>query len=453
MITRQTKLQLLVFGIISLLGLSYTGMKYAGLGTAFHLQDAGYLVAADFVDSGGIFKGAQVTYRGVSAGKVEDLQLRPNGVRVVLRLKPHTEVPDVVKAVVGNRSAVGEQFVDLQPQRDGAPYLRPDAVIPVAMTSIPVSPTQLVVNLDNLLTSVDTTQLATVLTELGVAFTGTGDSLQRIVDSGDLLTQAATDHLPQTLTLIHDGKVALDTQRDTAGEFTSFSSDLARLTATLRSSDTDFRRLFQTGTQSASEVTDLVDSNRSALPVLLSNLITVAQVQMVRLPAIQQILVTYPNVVAGGFTVVPGDGTTHFGMATTANPQPCRLGYDKTVKRDPSQTTLNTSPNLGAYCAEKASDGVGVRGAQNEPRPAGESPYPGSGSATATSGSSAAGSSSASTSPAAQANSVLLGDYDPVTGNVVTEDGQRLTIGSSANADRLFGGSSWQWLLLGPLSS
>lgn len=58
----------------------------------------------------------------------------------------------------------------------------------------------------------------------------------------------------------------------------------------------------------------------------------------------------------------------------------------------------------------------------------------------------------ASTSNASQANTVLLGDYDPVTGNVVTEDGQRLTIGSSAGADRLFGASSWQWLLLGPLS-
>ncbi|MCU1589848.1 MAG: hypothetical protein JWP11_1104, partial [Frankiales bacterium] len=35
MITRQTKLQLLVFGLISLLGLSYTGVHYAGLGRFF----------------------------------------------------------------------------------------------------------------------------------------------------------------------------------------------------------------------------------------------------------------------------------------------------------------------------------------------------------------------------------------------------------------------------------
>ena len=46
---------------------------------------------------------------------------------------------------------------------------------------------------------------------------------------------------------------------------------------------------------------------------------------------------------------------------------------------------------------------------------------------------------------------MLLGDYDPRTGKVVTEDGQRLSIGSTSGAQRVFGKDSWQWLLLGPL--
>src|SRR3954467_15895687 len=113
MITRQTKLQLLVFGLISLLGLSYTGMRYANLDRFF--TDQGYLVAADFSDSGGIFKGAEVTYRGAPKGKAESLTLQKNGVRVSMRLRSGTEIPRDVKAFVGNRSAVGEQYVDLQP--------------------------------------------------------------------------------------------------------------------------------------------------------------------------------------------------------------------------------------------------------------------------------------------------------------------------------------------------
>lgn len=447
MITRQTKFQLLVFGLIAVMGLSYTGLRYAGLGRYF--VDQGYLVSADFVDSGGIFKGAEVTYRGVPTGKVEELELTEDGVRVVLRLEPGTRVPASVKAVVGNRSAVGEQYVDLQPTRDGAPYLAEQgAVIPQSMTEIPIAPTTLLVNLDRLVTSIDTEELAVVLDELGQAFDGAGDSLQRLVDAGDALTRAATDSLPETITLINDGKTALDTQRDVAGDFRSFNADLADVATQLRASEPDFRRLFQTGTESATVIEDLLETNRSALPVLLANLVTVAQVQKVRIPAIKQILVTYPNVVAGGFTVVPGDGTTHFGLVGDGNPPPCTPGYESTKKRDPSDITLQT-PNLNAYCAVK--DGsTDVRGTQNAPRPNGQQPFPDNG------GPYPSGGASSPTSSRAQlgsVDSVLLGDYDPVTGSVVTGDGQRLTIGSSAGASDMLGSDSWQWLLLGPLSS
>ncbi|MDT7546422.1 MAG: phospholipid/cholesterol/gamma-HCH transport system substrate-binding protein [Actinomycetota bacterium] len=453
MISRQTKLQLLVFGLISILGLSYTGVRYAGLGRFF--QDQGYVVSADFVDSGGIFKGAEVTNRGVPQGKVVSLTLRQDGVRVGMRMRPGTKIPSDVKAFVGNRSAVGEQYVDLQPQKNGGPYLGGGDVISRDRTGIPIPPTQLLVNLDKLVNSVDTRDVTVVLDELGKAFEGSGNSLQRLVDAGDALTEAATAHLPQTKRLINDGRTVLNTQRDTASQFQSFNRDLADLTGQLRASDPDFRRLFANGTQSANETTDLLESNRSALPILLANLVTVAQVQSIRLPAIKQILVTYPNVIAGGFTVVPNDGTTHFGLSTTGNPPPCTAGYTTTKRRSPSDTTLRT-PNLNAYCAVPSSSGQDVRGAQNAPRPAGERPYPNNtGSAVpprAGAGTAPAASRQSSTGAGAGQDTVLLGDYDPATGNVITADGQRLTIGSSAGASQLFGGSSWQVLLLGPLA-
>ena len=64
MITRRTKTQLLVFVIITLVGVSYVGAKYAKLDRYF--VDRTYEVTAEFTDSGGAFAGGQVTYRGVS---------------------------------------------------------------------------------------------------------------------------------------------------------------------------------------------------------------------------------------------------------------------------------------------------------------------------------------------------------------------------------------------------
>ncbi|MCW2598785.1 MAG: transporter substrate-binding protein [Frankiales bacterium] len=451
MISRQTKLQLLVFGIVAVLGLVYAGGRYAGLGALVPGYDKGYLVKADFSDSGGVFVGAQVTYRGITVGKVESLTLLPDGVQVGLRLQPGSQVPTPTKAFVDNRSAVGEQYVDLQPQTDNGPALKAGDVIPQSMTTIPIQPTQLIVNLDKLVRSVNTADVTVVLDELGKAFEGSGGDLQRLIDASDQLTAAATQNLPQTLKLIRDSKPVLDTQRDLAGSFRSYNASLASLTTQLRASDPDFRALFAQGAASANAATSLLEANRAALPVLLGNLVSTAQIQAVRIPALRQILVTYPNVVAGGFTVTPGDGTAHFGFVTSTNPSACSAGYGSTKKRDPSDTTPRAS-NTTAYCASSKSSGINVRGAGNAPRAEGLQPYPNDGGGV----NSSTGANQASLYAGTTGTdgwTTTLADYDPTTGHTITAEGARYTIASSAGASSVFGAAAWEWLLLDPLRS
>lgn len=444
MISRQTKLQLLVFAIVAVFGLVYAGGRYAGLGSLVPGYDKGYLIKADFKDSGGIFQGAQVTYRGVAVGKVEKLTLIDDGVQLGLRLKPGTKVPTPVKAFVDNRSAVGEQFVDLQPQSNDGAAMKAGDVIPVDMTGIPIQPTQLIVNLDNLVKSVNNADVTVVLDELGKAFEGSGTDLQRLIDASDQLTTTATQNLPQTLKLIQDSKPVLDTQRDLAGDFKSYNASLASLSAQLRSSDPDFRALFKSGTDSAITTKSLLDLNRTSLPLLLDNLVSTAQVQAVRIPALRQILVTYPNVVAGGFTVTPGDGTAHFGLVTTQQPSACTAGYGTTKKRDPQVVTPRPS-NTKAYCASPASSGINVRGAANAPRAEGLKPYPNDANAASSQASLYAGTSGT------DGWTTTLADYDPTTGHAITADGARYTVGSTGGAAATFGAASWEWLLLDPL--
>lgn len=451
MITRQTRLQLLVFAIVGLLGLTYAGGKYAGLGRLVPGYDRGYLVNAQFSDSGGIFEGAEVTQRGVPVGKVEKLSLSKTGIVVGLRLKPGSKVPTPVKAFIGNRSAVGEQFVDLQPQTDGTDYLHGGSVIPQSATSIPIQPTQLIVNLDKLVKSVDTADVTVVLEELGKAFDGAGDDLQRLIDAGDQLTTTATAYLPQTLKLIQDSKPVLDTQRDVAGSFKSYNSSLAQLSAQLRSSDPDFRALFKSGTDSATETTSLLEANRVNLPVLLDNLIFAAQVQKVRIPAIRQILVSYPNVVAGGFTVTPGDGTAHFGLVTNTAAPACPSsdpGYTTTKRRDPSDVTPRPS-NLKAYCSQHSPSATDVRGASNSPRAEGLPPYPNDQNAAVNRGSAVSLYGGLSSTDGYTSS---VADYDPTTGAAIAADGKQFTIASGMGLRSVFGANSWQWLLMSPLS-
>ena len=418
MIGRTTKIQIAVFVLISLLGVSYVSARYVGL--TDKLTGSTFLVGADFQESGGIFPNAEVTYRGITVGRVDRLELRRNGVRVYLRLDKGTDVPSDTRAVVANRSAVGEQYVDLQPKRSGAPYLAAGGVIPQRDTETPLPVQTLLVNLDRLVNSVPRDDLVTVIDELGAAFNGTGPDLQRLIDKGNALTEAATTALPETVRLIDDGQTVLDTQRVSGPAIKSFASDLALLSATLRDRDADLRAVFDNGIVASQQLERLLRENRPAIAQLLGNLLSGGQVTVARLDGVEQILVTYPAAVAGGYTVVPGDGTAHFGLVDQTEPKSCKYDNPQRSPNDTSNTPANTR---NARCTDPP-PGSQVRGSANAPGPS---------------------SGSADQVPS------YLGGYDAATGSVLGTDGRPLLMGSRGGQQGLLGKDSWQWLLLGPL--
>lgn len=446
MIRGATRLQLVVFALLAVLGIAYVGGTYVGVNE--RLFGRGFTVTADFPDSGGIYENAEVTYRGVTVGRVEGLRLSGTGVYVDLHLEEGVQIPAVTRAVVANRSAVGEQYVDLQPESPGPPYLKPGDIISRANTATPISTTTLLVNLDRLVNSVDREDLSIVIGELGAAFDDGGRDLQRLIDSGNALTEAATDALPETIKLIEDGQTVLATQNEQAGTIKSFARDLALLTDTFRDSDSDIRQILDGGSAASREISDLLQTTEPTLPILIGNLITVNQVTSARIPNLRQILVTYPAAVEGGFTVAPGDGTSHFGLVLNASDPPaCTSGYASTRQRVP-QEQGEVSANREARCTAAPSSQVNVRGAQNAPKARGGPEW----QPDDTGGGSGPG-SAAEEEPASapSPDAVYVAGYDPVTGLAVGPDGRPIIIGSRGGQQRLLGEDSWKWLLLAPL--
>ncbi|MER5179412.1 MlaD family protein [Streptomyces sp. NPDC002896] len=424
MITRTVKAQLIAFATVTAVGVSYVGSQYTGLGDS--LLGSGYTVRADFADSGGIFPGAEVTYRGVPVGRVGELRLSgDDGVSVALKLDDGTRIPANTLAVVANRSAVGEQYVDLQPRGSGGPYLLDGSTIHRSDTRVPLPTTDLILSLDRLVNSVGRDDLRVTVDELGEAFAGTGPNLSRLVDSGNKLVESASDSLPETISLIEDSRKVLKTQADQGSSIKSFSRDLADLTGELKKSDGDLRKLIGNTPPAAEEVNSLLKSTRPDLPVLLANLISGGQVTLARLPGVEQALVTFPVVVAGSYTVIPGDGTTHFGLVLNADDPPaCTQGYG-TQRRDPSDTSTREA-NTNARCTAPRGSKTSVRGAQNAPG-------------------ASAGSSGVN-------QSAYVTPYDPETGTALGPDGTAVEIGSTGGEQSVFGKESWQWLLVGPMA-
>lgn len=366
MIRRSVKIQVAMFVILSLVGVSYLSLNYIGLGA--RLFGDQYTVSADFADSGGIFPNAEVTYRGVPIGRVSGMHLLPNGVRVDLRIDPHKpKIPANAKAVVTDRSAVGEQFVDLIPANNDGPYLGQGAVIPMNRNEIPTSTQTLLLNLDLLVRNVDRKALSTVVDELGTAFAGTGTDLQQLLDYGDQLLTAASAALPQTIRLIDDSKTVLDTLNSQSTAFLTFSRQLRLLTDQLRTSDPDLRKVLANGPPAVSELTGLITDNRTDAGILLANLLTTSDLLVRRVDGIKQVLSAYPAITAGGYTSVLPEGAVHFGLVLNVDdPPPCVRGYESTDKRVP-QDTADTHANTDAACADPRGSVTDVRGAQNVP--------------------------------------------------------------------------------------
>lgn len=378
MIGRKVKIQLALFVALALVGTSYLGFKYVGLDRV--LFGPGYQVSADFADSGGIFVNAEVTYRGVSVGRVGDMQLLKNGVRVVLSMKRGApQIPADTDAVVANRSAVGEQYVDLRPRSDHGPFLTNGSVIPMSRTAIPVPVEQLLLHMDTLANSVDRDNLRILVDELGKAFEGAGDDLNRLIDSGNLLLTRAEQSLPQTLKLITDGQTVLDTQVASRSAIQQWAHDLRQVSDTLVQMDPDIRSLLVNAPDAGDALQQLIQNAGPSLGPLVRYLDVLNRSTIPRLDGIQQMLITYPDVVAGGFSVIRDDGgqyRAHFGMVVTNTPTACTRGYVSTGQM-PSPSAVASLDTTNVRCDVvngvdptpgadgKDETGSDIRGAQN----------------------------------------------------------------------------------------
>lgn len=373
MIRRVTKIQLILFVLITLSGVSYVSANYVGLFNGLLGSDA-CTVAADFPDSGGIFSNAEVTYRGVAIGKVGTIHLTNDGVRVDLDIGDcsSAKVPVDTTAAVSDRSVIGEQYVNLVPPNGNGPYLSGGEIIPVSRTSIPVAPQQLLSNLDQFVTSVPTKKLAVVVSELGKAFNDRGQALGSLLDSNSKLLATAQRYLPETIALIEQSSGVLQTQLDDRGPISSWAHRLNLLSQQLKKSDPDIRRLLTSGPKDLDIVKKFVQDNRTDLGITLGNLATLGTMVVRHLNGIEEVFELYPALAAGGQSVVTNDQIGQLGLVLSTDPQDCgdptkgSQGYGGTKLRNPSDTSPQ-APNTGAHCTAPVNSGTNVRGSANVP--------------------------------------------------------------------------------------
>lgn len=367
---RLTRIQLAIFAVITAITLTVMAIFYLRLPATFGIGTYG--VSADFVAGGGLYKNANVTYRGVAVGRVESVGLSPNGVIAQMRLNSETAIPSNVTATVKSVSAVGEQYIDLVPPSSPASSkLTNGSRIERQNTRIGQDVADLLKRAETLVNSLGDTRLRELLHETFIAANGSGPELARLFESARLLVDEANANYPQVSQLIDQAGPFLQAQIRAGGDIKSLSDGLARFTSEVRQADPQLRDTLATAPGATDEASTAFSGIRPNFPTLAASLANLGRVGVIYNKSIEQLLVVLPALFAA-ITTAAGGGPQDEGAKLDFkldlnDPPPCAVGFlPPPLMRTPADETVRELPR-DMYCKTAQNDPSTVRGARNYP--------------------------------------------------------------------------------------
>lgn len=213
-LSRWIKIQLAIFSIVT--AVAGTVMVFGYIDVPAMLGIGRYTVTMQLPQTGGLYEGANVTYRGTEVGRVTAVNLTDRGVDATLSLRSDVHISSDLEAEVHSTSAIGEQYVALLPKSRNAPPLRGGDVIHLDNTSVPPDIGTLLDAANRGLQAIPRDNLKTAIDESATAVGGLGPEISRIVTGSSQLAIDARANLDPLTTLIDHSGPLLDSQANTA---------------------------------------------------------------------------------------------------------------------------------------------------------------------------------------------------------------------------------------------
>jgi len=368
-ITNFVRTQLIIFAVVTTIAMVAMAALYIRVPAM--LGFGVYRVNLDLPSTGGLYQNANVSFRGVNVGKVDSVTLTDNGVRARLTIDSSTNIPANSAASIRSVSAVGEQFVEfIPPENPSSSKLGNNAT--VASTDVPVEISTMLDQADRLLVNIGDSKLRSVMDEAFKAFNGTGEDLQRLLDSMTLLADDTYKNSDAMIALVRQADDVLSTQSATADSVRAWTSNLTRVTDQLRANKPEITGVLAKGPGVTSDAGQFFDSMRMSLPLFVSNIGTTAKTMAVYHPNMRQILVLYPRVLDVLITAVnTGDVERYGANADFAlgfqDPGTCTVGFLPFDQWRPGSATTARELPAGLLCRVPQDQNLAVRGSRNFP--------------------------------------------------------------------------------------
>ncbi|WP_345529875.1 MlaD family protein [Nocardioides endophyticus] len=354
-----TKTKVVIFVVIALCTTTFLAVHYVGLDRYY----GGYEVTVDMPEAGGLFENSEVTYRGVPVGRVESLEADRDGARAVLRIKRGSpEMSADVQARVVDRSAIGEQYLDLRGGSTDGKKLGEGAHLTLTAADLPPSIDGLLRSSRDLVASIPSDDLNTVTDEVYDFTRGNGANLARLLKTSTEFARTADRNFLTTVSLIDNSGKVLATQEATASSFKSFSSDLNLLAHSLEEQDEDWRSVIEQTPAAARQLDRLFSTVGQPLGQLMSNLVSTAEVFGANADGVKETMIKLPEGISITYAVMTSKGMKSGAQLSFFNPLPCVEGYKGTEMRPGTDTSPGEPFNTDAGCTAPVSSGTNVRG-------------------------------------------------------------------------------------------
>ena len=256
--------------------------------------------------TGGLFEGSAVTYRGIKVGKVTEIVPADKGVVATVRLSTGTDIPEDSLARVRSLSPVGEQYLDFQPQSAEGPFLQDGATTPAESTDLPESLSATVVAVNDVLRQIDDKMLRVVLGELSTALAGTGDDIGRILDQGTDLLATLDRAWPETNRVITNAGTVLRIVSDNAASLRTLGVKARQFASFLRDYEPEWTRVLETAPGQIEDLEALIRDADEVLPGFLDAGVSFTDVVMSYEPHLRALLQEYARGLGSVLAVLRG---------------------------------------------------------------------------------------------------------------------------------------------------
>ena len=329
-----------------------------------------YELKAELPASGGLYGTANVTYRGVTIGKVTAVEPTEKGAEATMSIASQFKIPLDAVANVHSVSAVGEQYLDLVSEGKAHGFFSPGQTMTKGTVPSEIGPAWTPPTVVWSVLPKD--KISQLLDETAESVGGLGPALQRLVDSTQAIVGDFKTNINQVDDIIQNSAPILDSQATSSSAIERWAHNLNVLGAQSAEQDSHLKSILSQAAPTADQVNSVFSDVRESLPQTLANLEIVIDMLKRYHPGVEQTLVMLPqlgSIVQAISAPYEKDRMAALDLTLAINyPAPCLTGFRPAPEwRAPADTSI-APLREGNYCRiPQDFQANAVRGARNIP--------------------------------------------------------------------------------------